>query len=335
MTLVLLIIPAELAVYGHKHMHTPNFDRLASRSIVFDAAYAQIAGMAGEPCIGCGCVEDLRILHREMRQFIGEKILDRYKLVVSTLAACYFIINTPSFFFFLFCSTHAVCSPSRHSMLTGQRPDSSGVHNFESQSSNINIPSMFSRNGYITAGYGKILHKEYNFQNAEWNFEQFNNNWYKVQNQEDKLYMNASVTPDRHMPESEFPDYIFTSRAIKTIQELVMNKTRVQKSHKPFMLGLGYKLPHLALHVPARYFDMYREQAAASRQDQSLASWPYHFSSTADLSFPPGAPEMGHSVSNYRHFLFMRDEGASKSTEHVRLRNEARLPFPKRAHLEV
>lgn len=39
-----MLLSAELSVYGAKHMHTPNFDRLASRGVVFDAAYAQIAG---------------------------------------------------------------------------------------------------------------------------------------------------------------------------------------------------------------------------------------------------------------------------------------------------
>jgi len=33
----------ELKVYGKEHMITPNFDRLAAQSVVFDAAYAQVA----------------------------------------------------------------------------------------------------------------------------------------------------------------------------------------------------------------------------------------------------------------------------------------------------
>ena len=35
----------ELSVYGSKHIHTPNIDRLAKKGIVFDFAYAQIAGV--------------------------------------------------------------------------------------------------------------------------------------------------------------------------------------------------------------------------------------------------------------------------------------------------
>ena len=33
----------ELSPYGRSHMFTPNFERLAKRSIVFDNAYAQVA----------------------------------------------------------------------------------------------------------------------------------------------------------------------------------------------------------------------------------------------------------------------------------------------------
>ena len=33
----------ELSVYGRHHMITPNFERLAKRSVIFDKAYAQIS----------------------------------------------------------------------------------------------------------------------------------------------------------------------------------------------------------------------------------------------------------------------------------------------------
>lgn len=263
----------ELSVYGMKHIHTPNFERLASRGVVFDAAYAQVA----------------------------------------------------------------VCCPSRYSMLTGQRPDATGNYNFESGNTNVlmSIPRMFTLNGYISAGYGKVFHKENNVANSDWNYEQFNNNWYQVQNQEDKLYMNSTITPDKNWREEEFPDHFFTTRAIDTIRAIVRNNTNVSMSSKPFLVGLGFKLPHLALHVPFKYFDMYRNQATASQFDQERRMWPYHFHSKADLSFPLNAPEQGYSMSNSRHFLFMNHEGERKYRENTSLMKSARAPFPKRAHLEL
>lgn len=193
---------------------------------------------------------------------------------------------------------------------------------------------MFSRNGYTTAGYGKILHNEKNTLLQDWNLEQFNNNWYKVQNSEDGLFMNASVTPDKNRPEEEFPDPIFTSRAIKTIRAVVQNRKQ-ELIPTPFMVGVGFKLPHLALHVPFKYFDLYREQATAAAGNQVKRQWPYHFASTADLSYPEDAPEMSYSLSNNKRYSYMNEEGSKKSVEDTLLKNNAMISFPKRAHLEV
>ena len=37
----------ELSIYGYDHMHTPNMQRLASRSVVFDRAYVQVRHRVG------------------------------------------------------------------------------------------------------------------------------------------------------------------------------------------------------------------------------------------------------------------------------------------------
>ena len=221
-------------------------------------------------------------------------------------------------------------------MLTGQRPDTTSTYNFESDNSDrlINIPMMFSHNGYVTAGYGKVLHRENNENKMYWNLEQFNNNWYKMQNLEDKLYMNASVTPDRNWREEDFPDYSFTTRAIQTIRTIVDENKRLEEP-KPFMVGLGFKLPHLALHVPFKYFNMYSGQVTSPRFDHDMEKWPYHFNSDVDLTYPVGSPEMGYSQSNSRYYIYMKGEGAHKSMENTTLKKNSRLPFPRRAHLEV
>lgn len=232
-----------------------------------------------------------------------------------------------------------VCSPSRSSMLTGQRPDATGHYNFESGSAIplMNIPRMFTLNGYVSAGYGKVFHKEKSTieNNPDWNFEQFNNNWYQLQNQENKLYMNSTITPNKNWREEDFPDHLFTTRAMKTIRAIVRNNTITSKPQTPFIVGLGFKLPHLALHIPFKYFDMYRSQATTSRNDRDRSMWPYHFHSSADLSYPMNSPEQGYSDSNAQHFLYMNHEGERKYQENASLKKSTLTPFPKRAHLEV
>jgi iduronate 2-sulfatase len=104
----------ELSIYGRDHMITPNFERLAARSVVFDNAYAQIS----------------------------------------------------------------VCNPSRDSLLTGLRPDTLGTYNFQSSfPPHLIMPMRFSKAGYNTAGYGKILHWDTDDKDI-WNVDHWDGKWY-------------------------------------------------------------------------------------------------------------------------------------------------------------
>ena len=77
-----------------------------------------------------------------------------------------------------------------------------------------------------------------------WNYDAWDGNWYEYQNLEVGL-MNSSVTPDKVREHHEFRDYLFASRAIKTLKAIVAE-------NKYFMLSIGFKSPHLTLHVPYR-----------------------------------------------------------------------------------
>ena len=55
----------------------------------------------------------------------------------------------------------AVCSPSRTSMLTGRRPDTTRVHDLihywrQVAGNFTTLPQYFKQNGYKTAGIGKV-----------------------------------------------------------------------------------------------------------------------------------------------------------------------------------
>src|SRR5436305_14896622 len=59
---------------------------------------------------------------------------------------------------------YTVCNPSRTSFLTGLRPDTTGVFgNVEPFRKHlpdaVTLPELFRKNGYFTAGLGKVFHR--------------------------------------------------------------------------------------------------------------------------------------------------------------------------------
>src|SRR5688500_14106288 len=89
----------ELRCYGAAHIQSPNIDRLASRGLLFERAYCQVA----------------------------------------------------------------VCNPSRNSVLSGARPDTTGI--FDNQTflrpkmpDVVTLPQHFKNHGYHAVSLGKIFH---------------------------------------------------------------------------------------------------------------------------------------------------------------------------------
>lgn len=240
----------ELSVYGRDHMITPNFERLAQQSVVFDKAFAQIA----------------------------------------------------------------VCNPSRDSLLTGIRPDTVGTYGFQSSfRPHLIFPTQLVRSGFNTAGIGKIAHWETDDRQV-WSYDSWDNNWYEYQNRENS-FMNSSTMPDKVWKEEQFRDHQFTTRAIDTM-------TKMAAEPKYFMLALGFKLPHLAVHVPHKYYDMYKDKAD---------SWKL---TKKELRFPPSSPDVAYRCCADETFKHMNEEGSKRSEKHVRL-GDINMAFTEQMHNEL
>lgn len=241
----------DLECYNRKHMITPNFDRLAKRSVVFDHAYCQIA----------------------------------------------------------------VCNPSRDSLLTGLRPDTTGTYGFQSSfRPHMVLPALLSNAGYRTAGYGKIFHWETDDKGI-WNYDHYDGEWYAYQQKELK-FMNASTMPDRFRPEEEFRDFIFTTKTIETIREL-------SRGTENYMVALGFKLPHLAVHVPYKYYDMYRDRTHLWR------------TSSRALRFPPSAPPVAYKCCAAPTFSYMHMEGSEAAIKRVDIGQYVDEPTPPKMYDEL
>ena len=227
----------ELSIYGRNYMVTPNFERLAKKSVIFDYAFAQVA----------------------------------------------------------------VCNPSRDSLLTGLRPDTVGTYNFQhSFRPHLSIPTQLSRSGYNTAGIGKLFHWDGGDKDI-WNYFQWDNDWYGYQNKENS-FMNSSAMPDNVRTENMFRDHQFAEKATNTLQNLAKEK-------KYFMLAVGFKLPHLALHVPHKYYSLYNNKD--TRNAWKLGK--------RELRFPSSVPEISYRCCADPEFRFMRSEGAHRYNRSVSL----------------
>lgn len=195
----------------------------------------------------------------------------------------------------VFMQTHcqsAVCAPSRASLMTGLRPDSTRVWHLgdkfrETMPDVKTIPQHFQQFGYHTVSMGKIFHNfmpdSASFMEPDLRPPQYRTpdmvkrdaeTFYfdkeiqkeQVKLREEKLRKRPSainyadgwnVGPSYEIaeaPDNAFYDGAQTDLAIETLK-------RISKKKKPFFLALGYYRPHLPFAVPKKYWDMYDRNA--------------------------------------------------------------------------
>ena len=176
----------------------------------------------------------------------------------------------------------AICRPSRASLMTGSRPETTGLfHNYvalrELQPDILTLPQHFVANGYETVYCGKIFHNGDTDEGTSWSrnpvkwvkgikkpkgaYALPENNKMKADNMKAMLakYGEAArrglasgpAYEKADVPDHTYADGYNTRLAIETMKELVTNKD------KPFFLAMGYKLPHLNWCSPTKYWDLY------------------------------------------------------------------------------
>lgn len=127
--------------------------------------------------------------------------------------------------------------------------------------------------------------------------------------------MNASTMPDKNKPEEKFRDYEFTERTIQAIRKM-------HGLNKYFMAAIGFKLPHLAVHIPYKYYEMYKGKSA---------SWEL---TKKELRFPYSAPTNAFRCCPEPVFYFMENEGSKRSQRGIAL-GDINTVFTERMHDEL
>jgi iduronate 2-sulfatase len=181
----------------------------------------------------------------------------------------------------------SVCSPSRTSVMTGLRPDSTGIFDLRTHFRKklpgaVTLPQQFRNNGYLTTAFSKIYHlgnhtpgglddpdswsepswhpggpkwgtRAWRQQAAEHRAELISNQWTcdialaGFKSGKGAAWEVPSVEA-LDRPDSEFTDGQTTDAVIEALGEL---------KSKPFFLGVGYLNPHLPFNAPKRFFDLY------------------------------------------------------------------------------
>jgi arylsulfatase A-like enzyme len=171
---------------------------------------------------------------------------------------------------------YPLCSPSRSSILTGRRPDATGVlsnpgarrpmspHFRERLPEAVTLPQLFKNNGWFAARVGKLYH--YGVPNT-----------IGTAGLDDYPSWDLAINPRGHdreihdriftvgrpgefggtlswfaddAPDAEQTDGIAAREAVKLLE-------RFARERRPFFLGVGLYRPHTPYVAPKRYFDLY------------------------------------------------------------------------------
>lgn len=193
-----------------------------------------------------------------------------------------------------------LCSPSRSSLLTGLRPDTTRVFNLQYHFRQdlpdvVTLPQMFMHNGYYVARVGKMYHYG-------------NPGDIGTNGLDDRVSWTERFNPagrDKTALEPDIMNYT-PKRGLGSAMAFLADRTGTDVQHtdgkvadqtirllegykdKPFFIGAGFYKPHCPWVTPKKYFDMYpmdpitlpqiTEKTPDDYPELALAStkpWPY------------------------------------------------------------
>ncbi|KAM4621425.1 iduronate 2-sulfatase [Polymixia lowei] len=169
--------------------------------------------------------------------------------------------------FFNAYAQQAVCGPSRTSMLTSRRPDTTRLYDFNSywrvHAGNYStLPQYFKSQGYTTMSVGKVFHPGIASNHTDdypysWSTPPYHPPSFKHENEK----MCKGTDGERHanllcavnvtdQPGGTLPDLESTEEAVRLL--------RTRRNHaSPFFLAVGFHKPHIPFRIPEKYLSLY------------------------------------------------------------------------------
>ena len=212
----------------------------------------------------------------------------------------------------------ALCMPSRVSMLTGQRPDTTGVVDFsvrfrDVQPNVVTMPQHFRSHGYHAVAFGKIFHND---DKASWSEPLFTS-----QRSEDDYHtefgkqvlawtredhrrltyvwdLGDGITKTKRpgglsweapqVPDNALRDGQIADAAVAKLREL-------KTGGVPYFVAVGFHKPHLPFIAPKTYFDLYdpKQITLATNPDPPKDAPKFATYNWNDLRHYYGIPDVG------------------------------------------
>lgn len=189
----------------------------------------------------------------------------------------------------------AICGPSRASVLTGLRPETSGIfHNYikirDSLPNVVTLPQHFKNNGYTATYFGKIFHHGDKDDAISWSYipqPPAKNSGVGLkgfalkENQEKQAAVRKEMFAKygavakyglasgpafekAEVPDETYIDGYNTAQAIQLLQKWK------DSTDQPLFLGLGFNKPHLNWIAPKKYWDLYDTTKIANHIAQKI-----------------------------------------------------------------
>lgn len=178
----------------------------------------------------------------------------------------------------------ALCAPSRASLLTGLRPDSTGILGLSQPVRKTvpqvrTLPQHFKEAGYTTLALGKIYHHPTDDNGIGWSAPAWEppGAWTQALDAANGPLEPGGRTTSwecREAADIDYPDGKIAARAVAELQ-------RLRKSAEPFFLAVGFLKPHLPFFAPKRYWDLYQRDTIRLPEQQT---WPVGMPAVAGMN---------------------------------------------------
>ena len=180
-----------------------------------------------------------------------------------------------------------VCNPSRVSVLTGLRPDTTRIYDNPTDFREVlpevvTLPQHFKDHGYHTRSVGKIAHGDAAWKDElSWSEPIWRRPWRYVDKKTSPSWQALDVDDD------ELEDGKIANAAVEVLTEI---------KDKQFFLAVGFNKPHLPFYAPSRYFNLYTTQDFKLPIDSSLPR------NTPNIAANPKGMKAYQDISNYPPF---------------------------------